>query len=289
MNHSQLRAFHAVATEGSFTGAANMLRVSQPTLSAHVRLLEEGYGIELFERRGRSIHLTEFGRSLKEITTRYFATEREAETLLARAKDLLKGRLRVAADSPFYVIPVLSAFSRRYPAVHQALTFGNSEKVLRDLLAGNCDIAFLPEIEPDPRIHAMPFYRDRLVTMVSNSHPLAQQKRIRLSELVEETILLRERGSTTRALFERTIEEAGLTLKETMELGSREAIREAVAAGLGVGIVNASEVGRDDRLHTLTIRKAKLNLTEYMVCLESQKANPEIAAVFEIASEMRQL
>lgn len=287
MNHSQLRAFHAVASEGSFTRAANVLRVSQPTLSAHVSALEEGYGVELFERRGRSIHLTEFGQSLKEITTRYFSTESEIETLLSRAKDLLRGRLRIAADSPFYMISLLSTFSRRYPAVRQNFTFGNSEKVLRTLLAGECDVAFLPELEVDNRLHALPFFRDRLVTLVAASHPWAQQRRIQLSDLAEETVLLRERGSQTLAVLERALDAAGVRLKETIELGSREAVREAAANGLGVGIINEGEIGQDERLHTLVITKVDLSVTEYVACLDARKSTPEIAALFEIAGQVR--
>ncbi len=289
MNHSQLRAFHAVANEGSFTRAANVLRVSQPTLSAHVRSLEEGYGVELFERRGRSVHLTEFGLSLKEITARYFATESEIETLLSRAKDLLRGRLRIAADSPFYMISLLSTFSRRYPAVRQNFTFGNSERVLSTLLTGECDVAFLPELEEDERLHALPFFRDRLVTLVSTTHPWAQQRRIQLTDLADETVLLRERGSQTLAVLERALDAAGIRLKETIELGSREAVREAAANGLGVGIINEGEIGQDDRLHALMIAKADLSVTEYVACLEARKSTPEIAALFEIAEQVRSL
>ncbi len=289
MNHSQLRAFHAVANEGSFTRAANVLRVSQPTLSAHVRQLEEGYGVELFERRGRSVHLTEFGHSLKEITARYFSTESEIETLLSRAKDLLRGRLRIAADSPFYMISLLSTFSRRYPAVRQSFTFGNSEKVLNTLLTGECDVGFLPELEGDERLHALPFFRDRLVTVVSAAHPWAQQRRIQLTDLAEETVLLRERGSQTLAVLERALEAAGVGLKETIELGSREAVREAAANGLGVGVINEGEIGQDERLHTLVIARADLSLTEYVACLKARTSTPEIAALFEIAEQVRSL
>ena len=287
MNHSQLRAFHAVANEGSFTRAANLLRVSQPTLSAHVRQLEEGYGVDLFERRGRSVHLTEFGASLKEITTRYFNTEREIETLLARAKDLLRGRLRIAADSPFYMLSVLSTYARRYPAVRQSFTFGNSERVLAALLKGECDVAFLPELQVDERLHALPFFRDSLVTVVSSDHPWAQQRRVQLTDLAAETVLLRERGSQTLAVFERALESAGVRLKHTIQLGSREAVREAAANGLGVGIINKGEIGQDERLRALTISKADLGLTEYLACLKARRSTPEIAALFEMAADGR--
>ena len=286
MNHSQLRAFHAVAQEGSFTRAAETLRVSQPTLSGHVRALEEGYGVELFERRGRSIRLTEFGRSLLEVTERYFATEEEAAHLLSTAKGLLQGRLNVSADSPFYVVPLLAAFSRRFPAVKRSLSFGNSQTVLRDLLARACDVGIVAGVEVDARVHTVPIYRDRLVVFVNHGHIWAQQRSIRLADLAEHIVLLRERGSTTRMLLEAALEKRGVRLGETLELGSREAIREAAAEGLGVGVVNEAEVGRDDRLHKLDIRDAAITVTEYAACLIDRRQAPEVAAFLDLAEEM---
>lgn len=289
MNHSQLRAFHSVATEGSFTGAAHALRVSQPTLSAHVRLLEEGYGVELFERRGRTIQLTEFGRSLKEITNRYFAVELEAEALLAGAQDKLRGQLQVAADSPFYMISLLSAYSRRYPNVRQVLSFGNSETVLRKIADGSCDVGFVPELKSQDNVYALPVFRDQLVALVSNEHALAHAKQVSLSELQNEPVLLREQGSMTRSVFELELDRQGVTLPKTMELGSREAVREAAAGGLGVGIMNAGETGQDNRVQQLTITGAKLDVTEYIACLKTRKTEPQVAALLEIAAEMGQV
>ncbi len=288
MNHSQLRAFHAVALEGSFTKAANVLRVSQPTLSGHVKALEEGYGVELFERGGRSIRLTEFGRSLQEITGRYFGVEREAESLLATAKGLLQGRLRVAADSPYYVVPLLAQFSRRYPTVEKTLSFGNSEKVLADLFAHRCEVGIIPDLTADERLYSVPFRRDRLVVFVNTGHVWAKQRSVRLNELAGQTMLLRERGSTTRAIFEHALHSRGVSLGDTLELGSREAIREAVAEGLGIGIVSEGEIGRDDRLHTLMVRDAALNVVEYAACLEERKTIPEVAAFLNLAKETGQ-
>jgi aminoethylphosphonate catabolism LysR family transcriptional regulator len=288
MNHSQLRAFHAVAVEGSFTKAANVLRVSQPTLSGHVKALEEGYGVELFERGGRSIRLTDFGRSLQEITGRYFSTEREVERLLAMAKGLLQGRLRVAADSPYYVVPLLAQFSRLYPTVEKSLSFGNSQNVLADIFAHRCEIGIIPDLAADERLFAVPIRRDRLVVFVNTSHAWAKQRSVRIGELASQTVLLRERGSTTRAIFEHALVTRGVSLGDTLELGSREAIREAVAEGLGIGIVSEGEIGRDDRLHMLVVRDVALNVVEYAACLEERKTIPEVAAFLELAVESGQ-
>lgn len=285
MNHSQLKAFHAVATEGSFTKAAERLRVSQPTLSGHVKALEESYGVSLFDRSGRNVAITEFGRSLLEITGRYFATEREAEQALAAAKGLLRGKLRVAADSPFFVVPVLAAFSRRYPSVTKTLSFGNSREVLAELRARRCDVAIIARHPDDEKILVQPVQRDRLVVIVNAGHVWARQRSIRMEELSGQTMLLRESGSSTRAVLEQALDERNITLGETMELGSREAIREGVAEGLGIGVISEGELGHDERLHTLNVRDAALNVVEYAACLHKQKTAPEVSAFLEMLGE----
>ena len=198
---------------------------------------------------------------------------------------LASGELRVGADAPYHVLPVLAALNRRYPGIRLRITFGNSEGVLRDLVAGRNEVAVLPEIGDDPRLHALPFLRDRLVAFVERGHPWARRRSIRLAELGDQRLLLREVGSTTRAIIDRALKEAGIRPAESLEIGSREAVREAVAAGLGVGIVAESEFGRDDRLHRLAVRDAGLQAVEYAVCLKAQRRNPVIAAFFTVLEE----
>ena len=188
--------------------------------------------------------------------------------------------------SPFYVVPLLAAFSRRFPAVKRSLSFGNSQTVLRDLLARACDVGIVAGVEADARIHTVPIYRDRLVVFVNHGHAWAQQRSIRLADLADQIVLLRERGSTTRMLLEAALEKHGVRLGESLELGSREAIREAAAEGLGVGVVNEAEVGRDDRLHKLDIRDAAITVTEYAACLIDRRQAPEVAAFLDLAEEM---
>src|SRR5690348_830711 len=124
MNHTALRAFHAVATEGSFTSAAASLRLTQPTLSAQVKAVEEEYGTALFVRRARRIALTEVGTALLEITRRLFALEEQAAELLSQARELTVGRLRLGADSPYHVMPFVAGFAQRYPRIDLTLSLG---------------------------------------------------------------------------------------------------------------------------------------------------------------------
>lgn len=287
MNHSQLRAFHAVAIHGSFTKAANTLRLSQPTLSSHVSALEEGYGIELFRRSGRTIETTEFGKTLLDITEQYFATEAEALRLLSTAKGLIKGRLKISADAPYCVLPLMAAFVQRFPTVSQQINFGNSEAVMRNLHTESCDVGILAEMGKSDKLHIVPFRTDPLVVAVSRGHAWARRRSIKLENLAEQTMLLREKGSTTRAILETALVQRGIKLGEVMEIGSREAILEAVAVGLGVGVVSEAEFGHDDRIHKLTLSDSTPQMVEYAACLRQRLKDPTIAAFFELVEERK--
>jgi len=286
MIFSHLRAFHAVADKGSFTRAADFLNVTQPTLSGQVKALEETYGVKLFERRGRGVKLTDLGTALLEITRRQFALHDEAERLLIASRGLLDGRLTIGADAPYHLIPLLAAFERRYPAIQQTTTFGNSQRLLRILSDGTADVVILPEVEPDDRLHTVPFRRDQLVVFVNLAHPWSDRRSIRLAEMADQTVIQREPGSTTRAIFEKAIEGAEIRPAQIREFGSREAVREAVAAGLGIGVVNAGEFGHDQRLHQLTVRDASLDCLEQVICLRQRKDTPVLRAFLDIVADM---
>ncbi len=285
MNHTQLRAFHAVAGEGGFTRGAAALGVTQPTLSGQVAALEEAYGVRLFERRGRGIELTDLGHGLFDITRRLFGQEAEAEQLLSAARGLVSGLLRVGADSPYHIIPLLATFNRRHPGIRLSMTFGNSQRVLEELFERRSDIAVLPDIDIDERIHAVPFRSDRLVVFVAHGHAWAARRSLRLAELDGQRLVLREPGSTTRAVFERAMAAAGVSPGEVLEIGSREAVREAVAAGLGIGAVFESEFGRDPRLHRLQLRDAMLQAVEYAACLTERRPVRVVRAFFDLLQE----
>ncbi len=289
MLHTQLRAFHAVALQGSFTKAAEALRVSQPTLSGQVRALEDAYGIQLFHRRGRGIEITDLGKSLLETTRRYFAVEDEAERLLSTAQGLMGGHLRVGADSPFTVIPLLAGFSRRYPTVEKSISFGNSRSLLNDIVNRQIDIGFLPDVADDNRLHVVPVQRDRLVLIVHQGHPWAHRRSISLDALGQETLLLREKGSRTRAIFEAILADRGVRPAVVLEIGSREAVAEAVSAGLGVGVVNEGEIGHDTRLKKLPVAGERLNVTEYAAYLRDTRHSPTLLALLEYIDEVSSL
>ncbi len=286
MNHSQLRAFHAVAAAGSFTRAAEVLHVSQPTLSSHVKALERGYDAALFRRSSREVALTGFGRALYEITRRYFAVEAEAQRLLATARGLVGGSLCIAADSPFAAVPLLAGFSRRFPGVRVTVEFSNSAQIHKRVLAGMCDIGILPQVEHGKHIHSVSYMNDRLVVFVAKGHQWAQRRSIRLEEMADQTLISREPGSTTRAIFENAMLKQGVKPAAMLEMGSREAVREAVAAGLGTGVVSQSEFGFDTRLHKLLVADVRLEVVESAICRRDSLKNGAVAAFLELVDEM---
>ncbi|MDX2315080.1 MAG: LysR substrate-binding domain-containing protein [Gammaproteobacteria bacterium] len=287
MNYLHLRAFHAVATHGSFTRAAAALNVTQPTVSDQVKVLENRYEVKLFERHSRRVEMTAIGRALYEVARRQFKLEADAEQLLLTAKGLTHGRLRVAAGAPQLVIPLLGNFKRRHPGIQLVLQFGNSEVVLRSLFERRCDLVMLPDIGADERLYAVPFRRDRLVAFVEGGHPWSTRRSISLADLKGEALVLREVGSRTRAVFEAAIAGAGVIMGETLEIGSREGVREAVAAGLGIGIVSEGELGVDPRLHAIAIRESGLEVTEYAACLAERQSVRVVAAFFDLLKESK--
>lgn len=285
MRSTQLRAFHLVARDRSFTAAARSAGVSQPTISGQVGALEESYGVRLFERRARGARLTELGQRLFAITNRLFALEDEALALLSGVKAMARGHLRVAADSAYHVMPVLAELRRRHQGVTFSLSIGNSADVLKQLLDLEADVAVTAKSVSDPRLHALLLRHDDIVLFVPRRHPWAGRRRIRLQDLAGQAIVLRERGSITRETFEQALAQSAVRPGSLMDVQTREGVREAVAAGFGIGVVFRSEFGNDRRFVPLAIIDRRIEVAEYAVCLqESLRLNLVRAFVDEAAA-----
>jgi aminoethylphosphonate catabolism LysR family transcriptional regulator len=287
MNFAQLRAFHAVASEGGFTRGALRLGVSQPAVTVQVRALEERYGVLLFRRLGQRVEVTEFGRELWQRTRRVFAELDDLEELMASAGELRVGRLEIGADGPFSVMDLVASFIARHPGIRVAVRIGNASRVLADLREARTDLAVLNLIEPDGELHAEALYHDRIVVFFPSDHPWAARRRIALAELAEAPLVLREPGSATRALLLQAMDRGGLTPRIALELGSREAVREAVLAGLGIGAVFERELVRDARLRSRAFAGADLSATVSLACLPERRRLRAVQAFFALAGYAR--
>lgn len=283
MNLTQLRAFHRVARAGSFSLAARTGGVSQPTLSAQVKALEMGYGVGLFDRKGRGVRLTPVGQSLYAVTGRLFAAEEEAQALLAGSRALTRGHLRVSADSAYHVMPILKELKRRHDGLTFSLKIDNSQAVLAQVMDHGADVAVMAKMTSDPRLHSIGLREDSLVLFVSRDHAWSRRRRVRLAEVAGRDLVVRERGSITREVFESRLAAAGIRPGALVEVETREAVREAVAAGFGIGVVFESEFGNDPRFRALRVADAELAVGEYVVCLEERKRLALVRAFLDVA------
>jgi len=255
----QLRVFCTVARLLSYTRAAGELGCQQPTASALVAELERATQLTLLEQRGKHLTLTDEGRELYAYAQQVVEAADEAWWAVAERRGsatTVSRPLRVAADTTVgtYVLPrVLGAFHRQHPTVALQLSVANRAAVRSHLLAGDVDLVIAgrpPEVDG---LMAEPFLANPLVAVASPEHVLVGQSQVPLARLAEEMFLLREVGSGTRAALEEAFEVAGLPLKVGMVLGHVEAIKRAVAAGLGVSVLSALAVKREVQYRTLAI------------------------------------
>jgi LysR family transcriptional regulator, low CO2-responsive transcriptional regulator len=275
---AQLRAFHYAAREGSMMGAARALKVSQPTVSALVARLERENSAELFFRRGRKLELTPLGAQLLDVTYRLFELEQEASELLTAEQGLTRGQLRVSAVGPFNVMPILASFLERYPAIRVRMNVGDSREVVQRILGYNSDVGVLVHAEKDPRLHLLPLRKQRIVIMVPKAHPFARKRSIKLRELEGQRFIMREPGSTTRSVLETALHAEGIRVKIAVEIGSRESIREGVAAGIGLGAVSDIAFIPDPRIVALRIENADVYTHSHIICLQERRFTRVIAA-----------
>ncbi|AZD49420.1 LysR substrate-binding domain-containing protein [Pseudomonas chlororaphis] len=272
MNLFQLRAFDAVAREGSFTRAAARLFISQPAVTGHIKALEEHYQITLLRRTARRVELTEEGTKLAAITRALFGLAEEAQAMLEANRQLLTGRLEVAADGPHLVMPMLASLRERYPGITVNLRLGNAQETLAALLSEHADVAVLTEVEARKGLHLQSLGESRICALVPQGHPwLAEPEGVRLERLDQVIMVLREPSSITRRTFDAACVQAGISPKVLLELDSREAVTEAVAAQLGVGVVSSLELSPDPRVRALPIIGEGLLNRHMLGCLERRR------------------
>lgn len=238
----RLRLFLAVLDEGGVVKAAEKENISQPAVSEHLRGLEEHFGVRLVERVGRGVCPTASARQLEPYVRQVVQLLQSAEQVASDLKGVRTGVLTVGASSTpgTYLLPgALGRFREHHPAVSLRLRIGNTADVEKWVAAGEVELGVIGDnVEVDETLSADPWLDDELVVLVNQRHPLAQRRSLAPSHLSSEPCITREEGSSTRRATERAFGKLGLKLKPAMELGSTAAIREAVAAGLGIALVS---------------------------------------------------
>ncbi len=251
----QMKVFESVARNLSYTRAAAELFLSQPAVSMQVRQLERQLGVSLFERLGKRVHLTEAGREVYQYSRSVAQQLDEMETLLADLKGLNSGRLRisVASTANYFVPNLLATFHKRFPGVTVSLDVTNRETLIGQLGDNTVDLVIMGQPPASLDVDAQAFMENPLVVVAPPGHSLARGKSVPLRRLQEETFLVREPGSGTRIAMERFFTERGIRLKTGMEVGSNEAIKQSVQAGLGLGLLSRATIEQELTLQRLII------------------------------------
>lgn len=283
-----LKAFDATARAGSMTAAARVLAIQQPTVSSHIQRLEVDFGVELFHRRGRRLELTSFGRTLLNYTRRTFSGEEDAHALLAAAKNQYVGRLVIHAIGPHNVLPVLKLFMKQFPQVNVAVGVGDSRTITEKILDYQGDVGMVLNHVAHPDLFGAAYRTQRLVIFGNTQHPLAQRATLKLRDLQGQRFVIREEGSTTRRVFEQELKERGVEVQVALEMGSRESVREAVAEGLGLGVVAETAYRPDPRLVKLTISDTSMVTQVHFICRKERHQAPLISIFLGLAHSVSQ-
>lgn len=251
----QLRVFESASRHLSFTRAAEEMHLTQPAVSMQVRQLEEHVGLPLFEQIGRKLLLTDAGAEIQRLARGMSRLMTDAETAIDEIKGLKRGHLKitVAGTANYFVPQLLAEFTKAYPGITISLDVTNREGLLRQLDENDTDIAIMGRPPNDRDYDFTPFRDNPLVIIARPDHPLARKKRIPLERLADETFLVREPGSGTRIAMERFFHERNMRVRTGMEVGSNEAIKQSVQAGLGLGLLSQDTVGLELKLKHLVL------------------------------------
>lgn len=262
MTIRHLKIFIAVADTGKMSLAAQQLYISQPTVSQAIGEIEQYYGVQLFERLSRKLYITKAGEKLLGYARHIVSLFDEMELELKYTAENLS--LHVGATITIGIC-LLTGIVNRYEAAHPHVNVNayidNTRVIEEMILKSELDLGLVEGTIKNSDIVTLPFVQDELVLICGNDHPLAQRKRVRAQELQGQAFALREKGSGTRALFERYLQEKGITVSEKWECHSSETIKNAVMGGQGLSVISRRLVARqaaEGTLRILPIEDAKL-------------------------------
>jgi len=277
-----LRVFVAVIEAGSFSKAAETLGTSQPNVSLQIASLERTCGVRLLQRR-QPISLTDGGRDLFVRARLILSRVDEFESSVRDLRDLQRGRLTIGFSSPAVALGLIARFLRQHPAIELVTGLGNSQSLLADI--GNCDIdiGIMTLTQPASGLTSTLIGKQQLVACFPRRHPLAKARSVSIQQLAAQPLVIREPGSVTQLVLEQALAARGMTPRVALRVRSREALKEAVAAGIGVGTLFDDEAGQERRLRILPITGAPTTAGVYAVCLEESTDLPAVSAFIALA------
>ncbi|MDD4929108.1 MAG: LysR substrate-binding domain-containing protein [Gallionella sp.] len=281
----QLQVFEKVASHLNYSRAARELYLSQPAVSMQIRQIEGHIGLPLFEQMGKKIFLTEAGAELFHYARSIAQQLAEMEAVFDQMKGLGHGKLTLSVvnTANYFTPQLLATFCQRHPNINVILQVANRDAVLKQLSDNSTDLAIMGQPPEGLDLSAESFLDNPLVVIASPDHPLAKLRQIKFSQLTAETFLSREKGSGTRSAMERVFAQHGVQPRISMEMETNEAIKQAVRADMGLGILSLHSIELEletNRLVVLDVEKFPL-LRHWFVVHRSNKRLSSAALAFK--------
>lgn len=281
----QLTVLEAVARNLSFTRAAEELHLTQPAVSMQIKQIEESIGLPLFEHMGKKVYLTQAGEELYTYSRTIQQQLDEVESVIENLKGVKRGKLTIAvASTANYFAPhILAAFNHQYEGITFSLDVTNRAGLLQHLDNNDADVVIMGKPPAGIDVEAFEFMDNPLVVIAPPNHPLLKQQEIPISTLLKETFILREQGSGTRFAIERFFAEHDARVSATMDMSSNEAIKQAVQAGLGLGILSLHTLEMEltlKRLALLDVESFPIIRKWYIVHRTGKRLSP-VATAFK--------
>ncbi|MGF1591577.1 MAG: LysR substrate-binding domain-containing protein [Pleurocapsa sp.] len=251
----QLKVFETVARNGSFTRAAEELLITQPTVSSQVKQLTKAIGLPLFEQIGKSLYLTDAGQELLMTCQDIFEKLNNFEIKIADLKGTKQGQLNLAVitTAKYFVPRLLGPFCQNYPGIDVALQVTNHQEIQERMQMNKDDLYVVSNPHQDIDLTSQPFLNNPLVVVAKKDHPLASQRNIDLKELNDQPFIMREQGSGTREAIAQLFASNNIAVKVKLELGSNEAIKQAISGGLGISVLSEHCLISEGKSGELTI------------------------------------
>lgn len=284
---NQLKALDALAHAGSFSGAADRLGLTQPAVSIQLRKLQNRHGVKLFWRCGRHLEFSVLGEELVLKARKILGLIDDFQESLRSAGELRSGRLAIGLSCHYLVMDLLAVFMDKYPGIQVNAKISESANLVEDVIACRLDLAEITGVVPDSRMTTLVYGSQSIVLFVADDHPWAAQASIDASALHGRQMVARHPTSMTRQIFERRLDRRGIRPRIVMELDSWEAMKEAVAAGIGFGIALADEFVHDPRLVGVRVADLDLSARQYVVCLPEFEHLRPIQAFFDVVRQIR--
>ncbi|MGC1197616.1 MAG: LysR substrate-binding domain-containing protein [Geitlerinemataceae cyanobacterium] len=272
----QLKVFETTARHGSFTKAAEELSITQPTVSTQVKQLTQAVGLPLFEHIGKQLYLTDTGRELQATCREVFEQLDNFEMKVADLKGAKQGKLRLAVvtTAKYFVPRILGSFCQNYPDIDISLQVTNHQKLTQRMWENQDDLYILSQPPADMDLCSQAVLDNPLVVVARRDHPLANQKNIPIQRLQHEPFIMRESGSGTRQAVEELFEKRRVSVNVRLELGSNEAIKQAIAGGLGISVLSEHTLmpeGSLGELVALDVRDFPIARRWYVVYLAGKQ------------------